>query len=433
MWLLLLAVALADEGGEVCLLTLRSGRSQTSDMWTAHKAAMAEWSQRHVAAKQALQDAWLKRQRDENVQPKWLEGSQEVDMDQFIEQSRKSGDVCHAKVLEVKRTLDGLHTKVDMINAEMEGNLQILESQRRIMEDKERDLKEARTANDEAVQICKKEQALNDDDVQEVNGWIAELINYAQPEVRSSIATDIKYHDEATKWAQELAAHKNASVKVTDSEVDAIVKEIQEKAAKEAVDAVTKKGMLLQLAGAANANTSANWTTEQCTKVAAQLQVSRARLQQHVMNATSGVAFRELDCHASREVLQEEYTKAYHELHRLRDAAAKTRDESYAVCIAEAKGVLEEAETRLNAAIQAATRNMERAEDVNMKLLPLLQDSQRALAKVQKHLEELVPTCDVEDSVSTHLQRVRDLILSLQKCPGRNDFKLTLPKEATEA
>merc|ERR1719482_1906829 len=113
----------------------------------------------------------------------------------------------------------------------------------------------------------------------------------------------------------------------------------------------------------------------------------------------SGVKYRELDCNASRAVLHEAYN----------------------LCVEEAKTALDEASARLNNAIQVATRNMERAEDVNSNLQPLLLDAQRALAKVQQHLEELQGSCVVEDSVSGHLDRVRDLIISLQKCPGRHD------------
>merc|ERR1719174_3522101 len=180
--------------------------------------------------------------------------------------------------------------------------------------------------------------------------------------------------------------------------------EIQEQAAKEAADAAGKQAMVQLQAGV---NGTAKWDQAQCDRVKAQLELSRERILQHVMNSTvflqghdpSGVKYRELDCNASRAVLQEDYNKAYKELSKLKDQTASDGDEAYNLCV----------------------------EDVNSNLQPLLLDAQRALAKVQQHLEELQGSCVVEDSVSGHLDRVRDLIISLQKCPGRHDFKLTVP------
>jgi len=434
MWLLWLAVAYAtagEESDEVCLLSLRSARSPPPS-WSA--AALTEWSQRHSAVKQALRDAVELRQRDDARGPSGLmAGSSELDMDQFIAQSKKSGDVCHAKVLEVKRTLDGLHMKVDTINAEMEANLQILDSQRRMMEDKEKDLADAKQEYKDAIDKCKEKKKVSDGETGKVNSWLEELINYAEPSVRSSVATDIKYHETATDWAKELAAKKQDTVTVSDDQAAEIVREIQEQAAKEAADAAGKQAMVQLQAGV---NGTAKWDQAQCDRVKAQLELSRERILQHVMNSTvflqghdpSGVKYRELDCNASRAVLQEEYNKAYKELSKLKDQTASDGDEAYNLCVEEAKTALDEASARLNNAIQVATRNMERAEDVNSNLQPLLLDAQRALAKVQTHLEELQGSCVVEDSVSGHLDRVRDLIISLQKCPGRHDFKLTVPE-----
>jgi hypothetical protein len=431
MWLLLLAVAYAgEESDEVCLLSLRSAKRSPSPSFPV---ALTEWSQRHSAVKQALRDAVELRQRDDARGPSGLmAGSSELDMDQFIAQSKKSGDVCHAKVLEVKRTLDGLHMKVDTINAEMEANLQILDSQRRMMEDKEKDLADAKQDYKDAIEVCKEKKKVSDGETGKVTSWLEELINYAEPSVRSSIAVDINYGETATTWAKELAADKNANVKVSDDQAAEIVREIQEQAAKEAADAAGKQAMVQLQAGV---NGSAQWDQAQCDRVKAKLELSRERILQHVMNSTvflqghdGPVKYRELDCNASRAVLQEEYNKAYKELSKLKEQTANDGDEAYNLCVEEAKTALDEASARLNNAIQVATRNMERAEDVNSNLQPLLLDAQRALAKVQTHLEELQGSCVVEDSVSGHLDRVRDLIISLQKCPGRHDFKLTVPE-----
>ena len=38
-----------------------------------------------------------------------------------------------------------------------------------------------------------------------VQSWLDELINYAEPSVRSSVATNIRYDEQATDWAKGLA------------------------------------------------------------------------------------------------------------------------------------------------------------------------------------------------------------------------------------
>lgn len=449
MRLLLLAAAAAAvaEDGEVCLLTLKSGRSQTanSNLWAARASAMAEWTERHSRVKEALHAAWLRRRETEadylNVAGApdvtgapdpatdyLTEGSTEVDMDKFIQQSHDSADNCHAKVLEVKRTLDGLHAKVNMINAEMEANTEILETQTRIQKDKEEEIKEAVKDHEAAVAECDRQKDADHLRVVEIAGWIDELVNYANPEVRSSIATDIKYHEEAAKYASKLAAHKNATTTITDDQANEIVREIQEQAAKEAADAAGTSS-LAQLQESIR-----KWDRAQCDKVAERMQQDKARVRQAVQNATVGmIVFRELDCNASRAVLQEEFAKAYTELTELKKREESDRDSAHALCVEEADGKLAEERARLNAAIQAATKNSMRAWEIDQSLSPLLQDAERALAKVQQHLEELLGSCVVEDSVSAHLDRVRDLIVSLQKCPGRHDFKLSIPGQEAPA
>lgn len=390
MWLLWLAVALAvGESDEVCLLSLRSARTSLS--------AAAEWGNRHAVLRDALRDAVELRRREDahsvKIPRDLLRGSTEVDIDKFIAQQEKSGDVCYAKVLEVKRTIDGLHMKVESIDAEMGANLQILRSQQRVVEDKEQELREAKQAYKDAMAECEKHRTASGAEAAKVQSWLDELINYAEPSVRSSVATNIRYDEQATDWAKGLA-EKHAN----NGSEEALVQQSQ------------------------------TWDAAQCERAKAQLALARERLQEHQgANATGPVKYRELDCNASRAVLQEEYNKAYRELAKLKDQTASDGDEAYNLCAQEAKTRLDAASARLNEGILVATQNMERAEDVNSGLQPLLHDAQRALAKVQEHLTELQGSCKLEDSVSKHLQKVRDLIISLQKCPGRQDFRLRFP------
>merc|ERR1719214_447770 len=106
-----------------------------------------------------------------------------------------------------------------------------------MMEDKEKDLADAKQEYKDAIEELKRKKKVSDGETGKVNSWLEELINYAEPSVRSSVATDIKYHDTATTWAKELAASKQDTVTVSDAQAAEIVREIQEEAAKEAADA----------------------------------------------------------------------------------------------------------------------------------------------------------------------------------------------------
>merc|ERR1719408_1136462 len=52
--------------------------------------------------------------------------------------------------------------------------------------------------------------------------------------------------------------------------------------------------------------------------------------------------------------------------------------------------------------------------------------------KLRIHLAEMHGECKDTEEVSEHLQRVRDLIKSLEECPGRDDFKLKIPEDTDE-
>ena len=79
-----------------------------------------------------------------------------------------------------------------------------------------------------------------------------------------------------------------------------------------------------------------------------------------------------------------------------------------------------------------STNAINRAQEILNALNPLLLDAKKGLKKVQDHMKELEDSCAKEDDVSEHLQRVRDLIMSLEKCPGRHDYTLEMPASAAE-
>ena len=52
---------------------------------------------------------------------------------------------------------------------------------------------------------------------------------------------------------------------------------------------------------------------------------------------------------------------------------------------------------------------------------------------LEEHVSLLKTDCEVEDGATEQLKAVRTLIMSLENCPGRNDFRLTIPSESQRA
>lgn len=50
--------------------------------------------------------------------------------------------------------------------------------------------------------------------------------------------------------------------------------------------------------------------------------------------------------------------------------------------------------------------------------------------KLRVHLQDISSTCEETEHVTEHLKKVRDLLKSLQECPGRDDFRLRVPGDA---
>lgn len=88
----------------------------------------------------------------------------------------------------------------------------------------------------------------------------------------------------------------------------------------------------------------------------------------------------------------------------------------------EASQLLDDSATRSTLLINEA---LDRVAGIN----PQLGDAKRSLLKVDTHLKSLKDSCKVEGDVTQHLARLRSLIESLEKCPGRHDFTLTKPAQ----
>jgi hypothetical protein len=77
-----------------------------------------------------------------------------------------------------------------------------------------------------------------------------------------------------------------------------------------------------------------------------------------------------------------------------------------------------------------AVEKIEVASQAIAALEPVLKLVKDKAEKLRKHIKEtLTPECETAGDASEVLVRVRELIISLEECPGRNDFKLKIPAE----
>jgi hypothetical protein len=294
------------------------------------------------------------------------------DIDDFIEDQKASEDACHARILEAKRSLDGVAAKVLQLSEEVEGQESIIEANTLLLKeavDKLAASEEQRVAD---LKVC---DANFEAAMEIADGYRDEKIELEQiadPEVRSKVAQDIDYAD------------------VTNEHVEEVAKYFRE---------------------------SPSFLQQNCRRVVDFLN----------RNETAGTKYSALDCDAARDVLQDEFSKSYVEIVKLLKNQIQLANEQKDDCVRIAESENAERVAAANADIKEATRNVEVAKDSLELLEPLLLNGQSEAEKLEAHILNLQETCHVDENVTAHLTRVRDLIESLLKCPGRNDFKLMVP------
>merc|ERR1719515_403861 len=84
-----------------------------------------------------------------------MEASPEQVQD-FMAAQNLSSDVCHAKMLEAKRTLDGLLHKVKQLGTEIDGENSIIEGNTATIKDALQKKKEAEEKKAREIEVCTK-------------------------------------------------------------------------------------------------------------------------------------------------------------------------------------------------------------------------------------------------------------------------------------
>jgi hypothetical protein len=431
------------------------------------------WTKEHAAVSAAATRAREKSDRMISGQPEGLMAGGELDMTAFINQQKASSDSCYSKHLEVKRTLDGLHQKVDLLSNEVTSNDAIIQAHAKITMDKNDEKTEADAKHERDIEECNTIRETDQEEVDNFQKELDELTNIANPAVRSKIkfntnmTEEIKSHVDTLKenWEAENEGH------LSEAEHQQILSEAlgsngagthaagancilsSDCASSQCVGGICcvnnaeanncnqcspgsgfcmERASMLQKADelrksdemAAINKSIADMNLTQCQKVADFLQAS-TRVKSRVTKII-GVE----DCDQQRQRLQDEFADAFIQITNLRDSTAQRIKDAHEDCVALADGNKDETHERLDSAISESTTAINRAQELLNALQPLWLDAKKGLKKLQDHMKELEEACQKEDDVSEHLQRVRDLIMSLEKCPGRHDYMLQMPEGA---
>jgi len=133
-----------------------------------------------------------------------------------------------------------------------------------------------------------------------------------------------------------------------------------------------------------------------------------------------------LSCGQQRQELQKVYTKAYNNVRELlKDAAERTKDKT---CNETAEAYKTAEMVPLVAQRDQAAGRIEYSTQALAALQPVLNLVKDQAEKISVRIKEvLTPECQEASAVSRHLEKVRELIVSLEECPGRQQFNLKIP------
>lgn len=445
MYRLLLAALAAAEECElehgVCLLSLRAHtgakvvQSVAKRSWVSRQEELRAWGKQHAELKQQLMHV------DSGAEP-WqalagesghgrltlLDKSKKADgladswLDDFVAAQTATGDACHAKVLEAKRTLDGLSAKALGLSDSIEGHEAVIEGNTQLIRDGMESKENGDDTRAKDDQQCEDEHADALEENQKYRRELDELDQMANPAVRSSIAHDmdveaeIKAHLEAKKLltaedAEDANAKALHAATTTTTTLPAT-------AAKQPLGAAAPAGMALV--------ESCSALSQFLDKVQSQHSLISKLAPAAPADGSTGKLV-QLDCNATRENLQKQYTEAYLEISKLFKEGEELAADNMDLCKQRSADKHTGNDAIVDGKLTKATRAVQAAKDVIEEFQPQLEQTKLQVEKLEAHITSLQTTCVVDEEVTSHLKKVRMLIDSLDKCPGRNDFQLTVP------
>jgi len=299
-------------------------------------------------------------------------------LDKFIAAQTTSSDHCSSRLMESKRILDGILKDAKTLNAQITSREEVLETETENLKITKLSIEAVTTEYTKTITVCKEETEEAISDLKTYSKELEELDQIANPSIRADIAhsVTIKTHT-AESSSLSLA---QAEVRLSKEMCEAFLDFTQRHSHYKLVDDPSKR-----------------------------------------------------NCDQQREELQKAFEKAYKEIRILKEDAKERSVDRICYTTAETKKTAEL--VPLVSQRDIAIEKIEVASQAIAALEPVLNLVKSKAEKLRTHISEtLTPECTEAGEASKVLVRVRELIISLEECPGRNDFKLKIPakEEAPE-
>jgi hypothetical protein len=298
--------------------------------------------------------------------------------------------------------LDDLLREIQSLSKQIESHQEILETENQNLKATELSIQAGETEYTEAVDKCEKERQQALDDFTQYTAELEELEQIANPAVRYSHVVNVT-----------LPPPKEA-VEVEDTGVA-----LAQEAGDEFTGDLDESSLLME-------SSDVVWSRESCVAFLGYA----SRHAHHLGLRQDPNATLRMSCDRQRKKLQKVFSKAYNTLKDLeKDAKERSEDET---CFSTANATKASMLVPLVAQRDAAVAKIEYSGEAIAALQPVLNMVNTRAEKMRAHIDStLTPECQEASDVSKYLTLVRELILSLQECPGRGDFMLKIP-EASE-
>merc|ERR1719262_253584 len=132
------------------------------------------------------------------------------------------------------------------------------------------------------------------------------------------------------------------------------------------------------------------------------------------------------NCEAEKKVLEETYVKTYVELSRLKDEYNELANST--ACEDNVESLYKSKKTPIDEKIDELIKDIDAKVDEIESLRPRLESAQNAEKKLRKHIATLTEECAQLPETVSNLDKVRDAIEALSKCPGLSRVQFSLPK-----
>jgi len=304
-------------------------------------------------------------------------------MEDLMTKHNQSTDNCASKLLETKRSLDGLlHSVQDVYNQLMEWNAIVQAENQTIrerLEDQQGDWNEYVSEQEQ----CDSTYSSDNSTLQEIDDEMQELRAIANPDVRSAVN-----FTRATGYQSEADANYAAGTPTSGT-------------------SFVEVGM-----------------DESACQTFTSL-VERVQKKHGVKLVQTP-----LDCHAARENLTQTFAEAFRELGDSYNSATLTMAKNRTVCLSLATykykaGV--EGIDGIDDSIQDAAGKIHEAQGEIARLEPMLHDVERAVERMREYVQTINRECALDRNEMLLYAQIRDKIIALAECPGRNDFTINVP------